>query len=229
MLPIHFGYLILVIVGMIFWTIFYILRKDLRKFMIYTATLYGILSLVTGYIWWTVDWWHPETITGTRIGVEDFFTGFGAGGVMMVIYQVFFKKKIISSQKSIYSLFRILFSVVVLTVIHVLIKYIGFTSFQSFTLVTTLATVFMWIIRKDLIIPSLWSGILTTICILPLYWTTIITTPGWVSATYDFRYLSGILTMGIPVEELIFWFIAGSFIGILSAYTWSGKFVDYKR
>ena len=228
MLPLRFGYLILVLVGMIFWTIFFIARRDLRKSMIQIGILYGILSLVTAQLWWTIDWWHPETLTGTRVGIEDFFTGFGGGSVMMVIYQIFLKKKIVGQHNSLLVV-RLLFSVVVLAAIHILIRHAGFTSFESFTLVTSIAVIFMWIIRRDLIMPSIWSGILTTITVLPLYWATILTTPGWVSATYNFVYLSGKLTMGIPIEELIFWFIAGSFIGILSAFTWSGKFVTYNR
>lgn len=229
MFSLRFGYLILVFVGMIFWTIFFILRKDLRKPMISIGVLYGVLSLVTAEIWWTIDWWHPKTLTATRIGIEDFFTGFGSGGVMMVIYQIFFKKKIIFDRLKTLPIAQILFSVIVLASIHVFIYYFSFTSFTSFTLVTSLATVLIWIIRRDLIVPSLWSGVLTTIAICPLYWTTILTVPGWVSDTYDFGHLSGILVTGIPIEELIFWVIAGSFISILSAFTWSGKFVAYKN
>ncbi len=228
MLPIKFGYLILVLVGMIFWTIFFIARKDLRKPMVSMGIFYGIFSLVTAKLWWTVDWWHPITITGTRIGIEDFFVGFGAGTVMMIIYQVILKKKVIGKSYA-NPIIRLLFSAIVLIFIDALIRYAGFTSFESFTIATSLATIYIWIVRRDLIIPSLWSGALTTIAILPLYFATIFSTPGWVMATYDFVHLSGRLVMGIPIEELIFWFIAGSFIGILSAFTWSGKFVDYKK
>ena len=95
MLSLSFGYLILVSVGMIFWLAFFMLRKDLRKFMLKMGIFYGLLSVVTAYLWWTIDWWHPATLTGTRVGIEDFFTGFGAGPVMAVVYQVFFKKKIV--------------------------------------------------------------------------------------------------------------------------------------
>jgi hypothetical protein len=226
MIPLRFGYLILVIVGMIFWTTFFILRKDLRKTMVLTGIFYGVLSLVTAQIWWTVDWWHPLTLTGTRVGIEDFFTGFGAGGVMMVIYQVFFSKKITFPKLKTYPIARILFSVIVLLTIEVLIYYAGLTSFESFTLMVWLGTIFMWTTRRDLIVPSIWSGVLTMICILPAYYVTILTVPGWVSATYYFNHLpTSMLITGIPIVELIFWLTAGSFIGILGAFTRSGKFV----
>ncbi len=228
MFALKFGYAILVLVGMIFWTAIFLFRKDLRKSMCQIGILYGLLSLTTAHLWWTVDWWHPLTITGTQIGIEDFFTGFGAGGVMMAIYQVFFNKELTFDQPKNSIQTRILFSVVILVSIHIMIRFVGLTSFTAFTLVMILTLSYMWIKRRDLIMPSIWSGILTALCILPVYWITIITVPGWVMATYDFKFLSGKLLTGIPIEELIFWFVAGAFIGILSAFTCSGKFISHQ-
>lgn len=226
MLPLRFGYLILVFIGMIFWVVFFILRKDLRKFMLKMGVFYGLLSVVTACLWWTLDWWHPVTLTGTRVGIEDFFTGFGAGPVMAVIYQVFFTKKLVGQVKK-FPLVRFLFCAVVLLSIHVLIRYLGVTSFWAFDSIVFIGMLIMWIARKDLIVPSIWSGILTTICILPSYWATILLVPGWVPATYYFEHLpTAMLVTGIPIVELIFWFVSASFIGILSAFTWSGRFVS---
>ncbi len=52
----------------------------------------GILGLMTSYYWWTVDWWRPLNITGTRIGIEDFIIAFTSGGIMATIYEVIFKR-----------------------------------------------------------------------------------------------------------------------------------------
>lgn len=229
MLPLRFGYLILVFVGMIFWIIFFITRKDLRVFMVKMGIFYGLLSVVTAWIWWTIDWWHPITLTGTRVGIEDFFTGFGAGPVMAVIYQVFFRKRIVGQIKK-FPLLNFVFCILILLTIDILIRYFGVSSFWSFDIVVLVGVIVMWIARKDLILPSIWSGIVTTLCILPLYWATIIFVPGWISATYYFENLpTSFLVTGIPIVELIFWFISGLFIGILSAFTWSGRFVEQEK
>jgi hypothetical protein len=227
MLPLKYGYAVLVSVGMILWTVIFILRRDLRKSMIQMGIAYGLLSVVTAYIWWTRDWWHPFTITGTKVGIEDFFTGFGAGPVMMTIYQFFFNKKLVTTiPKTVASLApRVGFSACVLAAIHILIYGFHLTSFWAFSVSVSVALVVMFVSRKDLIIPGIISGALTAVFILPLYWATILTTPEWVAKTYNFVHLSGVLFMGIPIEELVFWFLAGAFIGILAAFTWPGKFV----
>ncbi len=196
--------------------------------MIEMGIAYGLLSVVTAYVWWTRDWWHPLTITGTRVGIEDFFTGFGSGPVMMTIYQFFFNKKLIATiPKKVTSLAqRIGFSACVLVTTYILIYRFNFTSFLAFSIPVSIALIVMFVIRKDLIKPAFISGMLTVIFIFPLYWATILTTPEWIVKTYNFVYLSGFLFTGIPIEELIFWFLCGAFIGILSAFTWSGKFVS---
>ena len=42
----------------------------------------------------TQDWWQPLTLTGTRIGVEDFLIGFAIGGIAAVIYAEAYRKKV---------------------------------------------------------------------------------------------------------------------------------------
>mgnify|MGYP007100182178 CR=1 FL=1 len=81
-IPTEYGYLLGTLTLIIIWVIFYILRRDLRKEMVFMGLMIGVLSFVSGYHWWTVDWWRPATITGTRVGIEDFLIGFGSGGIM---------------------------------------------------------------------------------------------------------------------------------------------------
>lgn len=38
------------------------------------------------------DWWHPPTITGTRIGIEDLLYAIGNGGVLAVLYTIVFRQ-----------------------------------------------------------------------------------------------------------------------------------------
>ncbi len=231
MLPLKFGYAVLVLGGMIVWAVIFILRKDLRKSLIGMGIAYGMLSAVTAHLWWTRDWWHPLTLTGTKVGIEDFFTGFGAGGVMMTAYQFFLKKKLVKvfPKTLLARMLKLAFSASVLVTIHILIYGFHLTSFWAFSISVSVALIIMFITRRDLIAPALISGVLTTVFIFPIYWITILTTPEWVTRTYDFAHLSGILLIGIPLEELIFWFIAGMFIGILGAFTWSGKYEKVKK
>src|SRR6266403_2714600 len=95
MIPVKFGYLVGVIAGTVEWLWVFTARKDLRKMMLWFGIILAILGMFMGYFWWTADWWHPATITGTRVGIEDFISGVGIVGITMAIYPLLFKKKII--------------------------------------------------------------------------------------------------------------------------------------
>jgi hypothetical protein len=229
--PLRFGYSILVIVGMIFWTSFFVIRKDLRPYLVKAGIVFGIVGLLTEYFWWTINWWHPVTLTGTRVGIEDFFTGFGAIGVMATSYQVFFNKKIVVFKHStiLWTFLKALFIISMFVFTTILLYGFHLTIFYAFSISCILAILIMFASRPDLIAPGLITGILTTVCVLPIYWATILTVPHWVAQTYDFQHLSGVLFTGIPVEELVFWFLVGNFIGPLSAFMRSGEFVSIEK
>jgi len=70
MTPLCYAYLAGSLVLFAIWLVFFLLRKDLRQEMLTMSVLIGVLSVVTGYVWWTVDWWKPHTITRTIVGVR---------------------------------------------------------------------------------------------------------------------------------------------------------------
>ncbi len=57
---------------------------------------------------------------------------------------------------------------------------------------------------------------------LAFYYPIILLSPGWVETTYMLEKLSGILITGVPLEEFIFWFLAGVIFGPLYEY-WQGE------
>jgi hypothetical protein len=92
MTPLCYAYLAGSLVLFAIWLVFFLLLKDLRQEMLTMSVLIGVLSVVTGYVWWTVDWWKPPTITRTIVGVEDLVMGFAAGGIMAGAYEVLFRR-----------------------------------------------------------------------------------------------------------------------------------------
>lgn len=68
LLPLLVGWII------VWWTA----RDDIN--VIGPSVNVGVVSFISAF-WWTKDWWHPPTITGTAVGVEDFFLGFFLGGI----------------------------------------------------------------------------------------------------------------------------------------------------
>lgn len=94
MIPYKYTYFVGTIIFFIPWLILYLWRKDIRKQMLQLSIWVAIGSLITAYFWWTIDWWRPETITGTRIGLEDLLLGFSNGGIAAVIYEEVFRKRL---------------------------------------------------------------------------------------------------------------------------------------
>lgn len=223
MLPLKYAYLVGSLVFLVFWILLYIHRKDLRREMWVTSITVAIVSVATAHYWWTVDWWRPQTITGTRVGIEDFVTGFTAGGVAAVIYEEVFRKRHIRNRKlrrhhpGVFTMLLLLSNTTAFSFWGT-----GLTSFSASAVSMIIVTSLMLYYRRDLINSGFISGILMALVSLPAYWVVIFLSPGWVNATYLFKNLSGILVAGVPVEELIFWFLTGFLIGPFYEY-WQGE------
>ena len=86
MLPIQFTYLFGASLFLIPWVVIFFLRKDLRPILLFMGLLSIPLSLIAEYYWWTNDWWQPQTITNTRIGIEDMLLSFTSVGVSACLY-----------------------------------------------------------------------------------------------------------------------------------------------
>jgi hypothetical protein len=89
--PLCYAYLAGSVILFEVWLVFFLARKNLGKEMLPICVLIGVLSVLTGYVWWTVDWWKPPTINHTIVGVEDLGMGFAAGGIMAAAYEVLFR------------------------------------------------------------------------------------------------------------------------------------------
>ena len=189
--------------------------------MLLMSILIGILSLITSYFWWTVDWWKPLTLTGTKIGVEDFVMGFSSGGIMATIYEVIFKRGLYKRKLYHHAEAALTILLLLSQTTMWLFFYVGLTSFWASTFAMLLVAFVIFFIRKDLIITSLLSGILMAIMSLVFYFVIIFISPTWISHTY-LGGISGIRIVGIPIEEFIFWFLAGLVFGPFYEY-WQGE------
>lgn len=217
-----YTYLFAATLFLIPWIIFFALRKDLRKGMLVVSLFIGFLSVFTAHYWWTVDWWRPSTITGTVVGIEDFLSGFATGGVMTFAYEVIFKKQLYrarSSRKTGPDHLSLLFLLAFLT--SWLFWGVGLTTFWASFVAMLVISGVIFFYRKDLIWAGIISGILMVLISIPVYLITIALDPSWVHETYLFETLSGILIQGIPIEELVFWFMAGLLFGPFYEY-WQG-------
>ncbi len=177
-------------------------------------------SFVTAYFWWTVDWWHPATITHTRVGIEDLLLGFFVGGIMAGLFHVVFKKHLtkIRHRHAVAALVLIFAFLAGMS----LLVHSGLSSFWASTDVMMVWVLLMLVDRPDLVRSSLLSGILAVLASLPAYLIAISFGHSMIRQVYDFAHLSGYAVIGIPIEEFVFWFLAGCVWG--SFYEWCRGF-----
>jgi len=217
-IPDNLVYLLALIPFCIIWCGFFLKRKDLRKEMIFISPFIGIVSVFSSYFWWTKDWWRPLNITGTVVGVEDFIMGFAAGGIMAVIYKVLFNDALYSKYRiklhRLAAFFLILFMAVLTAW---LIFSIGLTTFWSSVVSMLFVILFIDYMRKDLIVDSLISGVAMLSISILFYVVILLVSDAWVDKTY-LHGLSGVRVYNIPIEEFVFWFLAGMWVGPFYEY-----------
>jgi hypothetical protein len=221
MLPNKYAYLTGTLMFMIPWVLFYLLRKDLRKEMLFMSVAVAIGSIVTSYFWWTKDWWRPMTITSTVVGIEDLILGFSNGGIAAVAYEEIYKKRCYRREKGSaqYEALSVILTLAFST--SFIFWGLKLTSFTASSIAMILSGVFLIYIRKDLLIDALVSGFIMVLISTPVYLILIFISPNLIENTYLFKYLSGLRILGIPIEELIFYFLFGFIIGPLYE-VWQG-------
>lgn len=221
MLPLRFAYLTFSLIFFIPWLIFYYARKDLRKQMLAMSLFFSIVGLIAQYLWWTRDWWKPETVTGTVIGFEDFLLGFTNGGIAAVIYEEVFRKRIYHRDPCPHAkqtLFVILLTFVLMGFSFWIVKD---TSFMATVIGLVVTGVILLILRRDLFVSSITNGFLMAIISLPVYYLSLLISPTFIQKTWLLPNLSGISLTGIPIEDIIFYFLVGFVAAPLYEY-WQG-------
>lgn len=210
---------------MIPWLILFYIRRDLRAEMIIMGGVMALGVSFSCYRWCTVDWWHPLTITNTRIGIEDFICGFAIGGIAAALYEEIFKRhhRKNRNRKVEHDHPIIFFSIIALFLLSTefFFSYLGLTSFIASTLAEALIIILLIARHRVPLMQALASGVATAFISMPVYWTMNFLSPGWIDATYYFDTLSKIRFITIPIEELIFYFMMGMLFGPLYDY-WKG-------
>lgn len=175
------------------------------------------------------EYWDPPSLfylaQRTGFDIESIIFAFAVGGIAAVIYETIFRTghKVVSLKerlRSIHKLHYFFLSLAPLT----------FLSFQLFTTINPIysASIAMFvgavgaiICRRDLTKKILVGGIL----FLGLYFLFFVSFnwafPGYIERVWNFGEISGILILGVPLEELLFAFALGMlWSGLYEHLTW---------
>jgi len=232
MVSYQYSYIMLDGLFLVGWLALFWWRKNVRKQMLAISVVFGIFSFFAESLAYT-DWWKPLTITGNIPGIESFLFGFTVGGFASVIYEEIFKKKIkvrklnkIKIDRRNLHISRI--ASFLLIVFLASQKVFGISTIIATILCSVPIIIFIYIKRKDLIVDSIFSGLLVTLTAIFVYFIISLITPGWIDAFWLFQVFPKILIFGLPIEEIITYFLIGALFGPLYEYWQEGKLINVK-
>jgi len=216
------------------WLAFFWRWPRRRMPMIIIGALFVGLGLFAEYFWWLSDWWHPQTLTGTKIGIEDIILSFTLPGISVLAYKFFFKKDLDGK----FDLTIENFFAAAGRYLPVFLFSFGTTAtlffvFSLHSVISTsagmlVASFVVFIQRKDLLPAMLWSAILMPIISVPAYFVFIFLSPGSVAAFWNFSQITGYKPIGIPIEDILWFALAGFLMGGIVEYGFGHKLVDEK-
>ena len=201
------------LIGLPLWVFLFVYRKDLRKEILISSALIGILAPLWSP-WFIKDYWHPESLNFWRLGAGDFMYGFFFGGIANVIYEEIFGKHYAKrkNRKHHWSWFILPFAALGVLVFNIPVL-LGINSiYAAITTFVVLSSVMVYF-RRDLLIDTLMSGVLVGLITLLGYVLFLALFPGIVHAWWKLSNLSGIFVMGVPIEELLWAFGLGMVAG----------------
>ncbi|OGH24124.1 MAG: hypothetical protein A3B47_04625 [Candidatus Levybacteria bacterium RIFCSPLOWO2_01_FULL_39_24] len=210
-------YLLLSILLLLIWSVFFLfLKKEVRRILIKASVVGGLAGLIAEF-WYFKDYWRPPLLFGdAKIFLEDFLFGFAFTGIAATIYKVLFKKEGSKHEKGHRIIFFVFFVIGILSLL-LFNNLLKINSIFVSSFVFLILSFMMVFIRKDLVMQSIMSGILSLSVIIPIYILLFnFISPGywdkyWLLANTAF----GIKIIGnIPVTELLWYFSWSCLAGI---------------
>jgi hypothetical protein len=206
----YFGYSL---IFLFIWIIFYVLRQDLRRQMLIFSLIITPLGPLSEF-WFLKDYWRRPTVTGYPIGIEDAIFAFASGGIAYAIYKIFFNTTVIPSAEAARRPWLVI-AYVLITFLPLLIftDLLHVNSIFSSAFSFFLIAVLIWVLRQDLLQPSLLGGILTLLLFYLVYLAMQVIFPGAIQYWCTGCNPSGVRLSNINIEELLWdfaWGLAGS-------------------
>ena len=222
----NYSYLIGTLAVGVFWVHFFFVRADLRSPMLLLSFLFGIGGVLSAFIY-IKDWWSPVTITGPGVGIEDFLFGFFFSGSVAMAYEVILKKAHAShnpEQKHV----RFRYVALILSGIFFGSTLIfSLSSFAATVLAFGACTFLILSLRRDLLGNAALSSIFAIFLAFIFFGVPELLNSGWISLAWPDDKISGNFVLFIPVEDFIWFAMAGAFIGPL--FKFCKKFQIQKR
>jgi predicted neutral ceramidase superfamily lipid hydrolase len=197
------------------WIVLFALRPDLRRDMLLFSLVIAPLGPASE-IWFLRDYWQRPTITGQPISIEDAVFAFAIGGIAFSLYKTLFRLTSVAGPAQPQRVWLIAAcSVINFSSLLLLTGWLRVNSIFSSSLAFVVCTLVIWRLRPDLIRPSLASGLLSLILFMAVYQLMRILFPGALARWCTGCNPSGVMILGVSLEEMLWDFTWGLFGGVV--------------
>lgn len=217
-LPYAYAYLTGCALLFIVWGAMFALRKDLRREMIFASSFGLPVGLIDHFL--VPTYWHPDSLFGLMekytVGIESFLFVFLMAGISSVVYEFLTQQKL---KKMLHDTRPHLLPFILTGIVFFILATIFPTkAIYVFMSVALLGAVAIVVRRRDL-----WKQVSASAFLFSgLYLATFVVVgliyPDLVERFYNFDAISGILFLGVPIEEVATAFFAGAFWSVMYEY-----------
>lgn len=211
----HYAYLVACLGYFFIWLLLFLRRKDLRKEMLLMSLLVAPFGF-TQYFYMR-DYWHPAYAFGTILnlaGIEDIIWCFFVGGIVVVIYEEIFKAKYSTRQMKGHPYWMIGFVIAAVILLYIGNIILKFNSMYVSVFIMMLAGILILLFRHDLLKHAFFSGIFMGVMMLLFYVLFFdVIFSHIIEKWWLLKNVSGILILGVPIEEIMFGFSYGFVAG----------------
>jgi hypothetical protein len=209
------AYLIYGLTFLVPWIAVWIRRRDLRVELLVSSLVTAPLGPIFER-WYHLDYWKPRVLGPFAVGLEDFLFGFGVGGLGAVAYEVLagrvrvprygWQNPLLFVAIFLFGLAAHAIAVPAVNSIHVSMG------------VFLIATAIMVVRRRDLVPVAIVSGAAIAAFMILSYQVVLIFRPTLFEDFWFLSNLSGRFILRVPIEEPLWGFLWGAFIGCAWKY-----------
>jgi hypothetical protein len=209
---VHYIWFVWTLIGLVLWIIIYVWQRRLRRQMLWASVWTAPLGLTERLF--VPEYWTPPSLFDlaekTGFDIESVIFSFVIGGVASILYEIVFRASLVpmsmsEHRKKRHRFHRLaLLSPVLFFTLFMLIMH--WNPIYCFVGASVLGSIAAIICRPDLTRKILAGGVLFTGLYFVFFISLVIAAPSYVQAAWNLSALSGILFMGIPLEEYLFAF-----------------------
>lgn len=211
------------------WALWYWRSLSSRREMLIMSGIFICIGVPSEALLYSRDWWHPATVTGTLVGVEDVLYSIGNGGYMAALYAVITRGQLVHDRQPPAWSLRLAPIAAIATLPFVLCLGFGVHSFVATSVGSLVALAIVLAQRPDLARVAVVSGVVGTALAIPVYVAIEALFAGSIAATWDLPHLSGILPLGIPVEDLLWYLYTAALWGTYYKFASGGRVVATRQ